>query len=63
MNRKTLAIAAAIAIIGLAGCANSRIEDPAPGIRAVTVPLEDGRTVQCVTRSNGGIHCDWENAR
>ena len=63
MNRKTLAVAAAIAIIGLAGCANGQVADPAPGIRAVTVPLEDGRTVQCVTRASGGIHCDWENAR
>lgn len=25
--------------------------------------LTDGRTVVCVGRSNGGLSCDWDNAR
>lgn len=62
-RRAIAATAAVVAVIGLAGCANGSIEDPTPGIRAVTVQTEDGRTVDCVTRASGGIHCDWENAR
>ena len=61
MNARRITIAAA-AVLMLAGCGGTAL-DPAPEIRAVTVQLEDGREVQCVTRASGGIHCDWENAR
>lgn len=50
------------AVLTLTGCGGTAL-DPAPEIRAVTVKLEDGRTVDCVTRASGGIHCDWEGAR
>lgn len=64
MSRRKIitATAAVIAVIGLAGCGGTAL-DPAPEIRAVTVTTEDGRTVDCVTRASGGIHCDWDNAR
>lgn len=59
---KTRLIAtAATALLALTGCAGGTVADPAPGVRAVTVPLDDGSTVQCVTRSSGGIDCDWNN--
>ena len=61
MNARRITIAAATVLL-LAGCGGTAL-DPAPEIRGVTVQLEDGREVQCVTRASGGIHCDWENAR
>lgn len=62
MKRRAAALAA-LAMLALAGCAGGSLNDPMPDIRPVTVTLDDGRTVGCVTRANGGITCDWANAR
>lgn len=32
-------------------------------IRYHEIELPDGRTVDCLGRSGGGLSCDWENAK
>lgn len=46
-------------LLGVSGCSTEGYERK---VYEWTTTLSDGRTLDCIT-GNGGISCDWANAR
>lgn len=62
-RQKVIAAAAIMLALALTGCANQGMTGSGNGINTFTVTLSDGRTVECVSISAGGVDCDWEGSR
>lgn len=63
MKRKMMAAAVIAAALALTGCGNAGVTNSGNGINTFTVTLSDGRQVECVGLSSGGVDCDWEGSK
>lgn len=60
-----LAFAAVMIITGCGSANQARVieGDQLSPLTEIHQVLTDGRTVACLGRENGGLSCDWANAR
>lgn len=62
MRRIILILFGAVLLVG--ACASG--EEVSGGINEIRyheITLPDGRVIDCLGRSGGGLSCDWENTR